>query len=104
MSKYHKSEKGRDALTNAMRDYQRKRNGFSKELFSKRLINQNYLCAICAICEKHIDDRFHADHSHDANIPRGILCAGCNTLLGRIESVGFDWVDKAKKYLEKYSN
>lgn len=97
--KYRKTKNGKEAISRAVRDYQRKRNGFSKELFDERLISQSFLCAIC---EKEISDRSHADHNHETNIPRGILCAGCNTLLGRIESVGFEWVEKAKKYLDKY--
>lgn len=38
----------------------------------------------CAICEKVITGRqVHVDHDHRTNKVRGILCAGCNTSLGK---------------------
>lgn len=97
--KYFSSEAGKEKVRLSTRAYQRKKNGFTAELFGERLILQNYLCAIC---KKDIDETSHADHNHDTGMPRGILCHGCNTLLGRIESVGFGWIEKAKKYLKDY--
>lgn len=105
---YFKSENGKKAIAKRNkksynkkwhRDYQRKQNGFSPELFEETLANQNYMCAICL---KDIHESSHADHDHNTGSPRGILCPGCNTLLGRLESVGFDWVDSAKSYLSRY--
>jgi hypothetical protein len=62
------------------------------------LSKQNYKCGICSI---EINISSHADHDHDTGKARGILCSSCNTLLGRLESKGFDWVNLAKLYLNK---
>lgn len=96
---HQKTEKGRKSLTKAMRNYQRKRNGFTPEMFNDMLFNQDFKCGICSI---EINTSSHADHDHETGIARGILCSSCNTLLGRLESVGFDWITKAKKYLNKF--
>lgn len=97
--RYNSSEVGKEKIKLAVRRYQRKKNGFSPELFDNLLIKQNYMCAICS---KDIDESSHADHNHATGLARGILCPGCNTLLGRLERVGFSWVDLAKEYLKKY--
>lgn len=97
--KYFSSSVGKEKIRINTRNYQRKQNGFSPELFEETLVNQNYMCAICL---KDIHESSHADHDHNTGSPRGILCPGCNTLLGRLESVGFDWVDSAKSYLSRY--
>ena len=42
----------------------------------------------CAICGKHQSDlgkRLHVDHNHETKAIRGLLCTGCNTVLGRLE-------------------
>lgn len=83
--------------------YQRKKNGFTGSLFDDMLKMQNYKCAICGTDKPSESGKrdWHGDHNHLTGQARGILCAGCNTLLGRLESIGFDWVDKAKSYLNK---
>lgn len=97
--KYYKTEKGKEVRRKATRNFQRKRNGFTPDLFYDLLKQQDYSCAIC---EKEISESSHADHDHNTGNARGILCPGCNTLLGRIESVGFEWVDKARNYVQKF--
>ena len=97
-SKHQKTDKGKASLRKAMRNYQRKRNGFTPEMFNDMLFKQDFKCAICFV---EINISSHADHDHETGIARGILCSSCNTLLGRLESVGFDWVLNAKKYLNK---
>lgn len=97
--KYYSTEKGKQSRRKSIRNYTRKKNGFTIELFNKLLVEQEYCCAICS---KDIHESSHADHNHNTGASRGILCPGCNTLLGRIESVGFEWVEKAKEYLKKY--
>ena len=78
------------------RNHSRRKNGFTPEMFNDMLFDQDFKCAICSV---EIDISSHADHDHDTGKARGILCSSCNTLLGRLESKGFDWVDKAKTYL-----
>lgn len=99
--KYRESEHGRKKMYELTKRWIRNKNGFTDNLFNKMLESQNYLCAICKtdIPSKNNKKDWHGDHNHDTGKARGVLCAGCNTLLGRLESVGFDWVDKAKVYL-----
>ena len=96
--KWRKTEGGKESLRKSMRNYQRKRNGFTPEMFNDMLFKQDFKCAICSI---EINISSHADHDHKTGLARGILCRSCNTLLGRLESVGFDWILKAKEYLNK---
>lgn len=99
---YNKTENGRRNIYKGIVKYQRKKNGFTGNLFEEMFKKQNFLCAICKTDTPSKSGKrdWHADHDHNTGLARGILCSGCNTLLGRIESVGFDWVDKAKNYIE----
>ena len=96
--KYSKTENGKEKLRKAVRNHNRKKNGFTPEMFNDMLFSQNFKCAICSV---EINVSSHADHDHKTGLARGILCRSCNTLLARLESVGFDWVIKAKEYLNK---
>lgn len=96
--KYQQTDAGRNAIRKAVRNYARKQNGFTPEMFNNMLFNQDFKCAICSV---EISISSHADHDHETGIARGILCSSCNTLLGRLESKGFDWIDLAKAYLDK---
>lgn len=111
--KYRKTEKGKQAVNRANKKYvnenrevvrerlrnaNRLKNGFTPELFDSMMIEQDYKCALC-FAEINISS--HADHNHDTGKARGILCSFCNTTLGRIEKLGFDWVDLAKEYVKK---
>lgn len=69
-----------------LRDLKReKETGFSPELFANTLIAQEGRCALCecilADLPRH---QVHADHCHDTLTPRGVLCGGCNTSLGKL--------------------
>jgi len=99
--KYRDTDHGKEKMLQLVKSWNRKKNGFTGETFNETLEYQNYLCAICGSDKPSKSGKkdWHADHDHLTGKARGILCAGCNTLLGRLESVGFDWVDKAKKYL-----
>jgi len=99
--KYRNTDHGKEKMLQLVNSWKRKKNGFTGETFSETLKYQNYLCAICGSDKpsKSGKNDWHGDHDHLTGQARGILCSGCNTLLGRLESVGFDWVDKAKIYL-----
>ena len=90
-------------MLDLVNSWKRQKNGFYNNLFEEMLKSQNYLCAICGIDKPSKSGKtdWHGDHDHNTGKARGILCSGCNTLLGRLESVGFEWVDKAKSYLER---
>jgi hypothetical protein len=101
---YRNTEHGKSKMQKLTRSWVRSKIGFTDEYFLEKIEDQKYLCAICGTDKPNPKNNrdWQADHDHVTGKPRGILCAGCNTLLGRIESVGFDWVDNAKKYLSEY--
>ena len=56
----------------------------------------------CAICGR-VPDKFQVDHDHDTGIVRGLLCRGCNTLLGQAsESEAI--LSRAIEYLQAHSH
>jgi DNA-directed RNA polymerase subunit RPC12/RpoP len=56
---------------------------FTPELLEKMLVFQEYKCAICG---EDLRDKpsknTHADHCHNTQTPRGVLCSPCNTGIG----------------------
>jgi len=99
LKRYAKTEKGKAAIRRSNRNQNRKKNGFTQEMFNDMLFNQDFKCALCYA---EINISSHADHDHKTGKARAILCHSCNTLLGRIENKGFDWVDKAKLYVDSF--
>lgn len=80
-----------------------------KKLRSELLNDQN---GLCALCKQEIDTPC-LDHSHKRNggtgLVRGVICRGCNALLGKVENNArrnkikmdlSDWLDYASGYLE----
>lgn len=104
--KYRETEHGKKKMQDLTRAWVRNKIGFSENMFEDFLKNQGNVCAICKTDKPSRSGKndWHADHDHTTGKARGVLCAGCNTLLGRIESVGFDWIDKAKVYLKNESS
>jgi hypothetical protein len=79
----------------------RRQNGFTEELFNKRLHEQNGLCAICSVELQHrsmTGSSAAADHCHVGKYPRGILCKKCNLMLGLAKDDP-DILCKAAEYL-----
>jgi hypothetical protein len=77
--------------------------GFSLADRDALLVEQNNTCPICGRTGlkwgKGFTDVWHIDHEHDKpGTHRGILCAYCNTALGRLEP----HIDKVLAYLAKY--
>ncbi len=70
------------------------------------LENQNYLCKMC---DKNLSDEKNTnravDHNHKTKLCRGVLCATCNMVLGKIERAGYSgaWLSRAKDYIESDS-
>ena len=73
------------------RRYSESRNGFESRL--KRLYNVTLewfdeqiqkQCGRCAVCNQIFSD-FDVDHDHRTGKARGLLCHGCNMLVGYLE-------------------
>jgi hypothetical protein len=68
------------------------------------LTSQGDACAICGVTGlkwgKGFNKVWHVDHPHGKEgTHRGVLCATCNTALGRLEP----FMDKVIAYLAKYA-
>lgn len=88
---YYKNKwKGREKYLIKRRvKHRARKTGFSEELFKRTLLVQGHACAVC---ERLFSEALkpHADHCHDSNVPRGVLCSGCNWAEGLIRKSGLD--------------
>ena len=83
-------------------DYTRqKRAFFEVGEYDRKFEEQNYCCAICGATESGGKGAFHADHDHETETPRGILCFHCNSALGFFKD-NVDFLQSAIEYLNKY--
>jgi len=68
--------------------------GVDKFMYEAMYFEQDGTCLICQEREAKC-----LDHDHETGRPRGLLCLGCNTLLGFIETPGR--LDSALDYLSQ---
>jgi len=68
------------------------------EDFDRLLEAQNNQCAVCDIDLSVLAYVPYVDHSHSTGIVRGIVCAGCNTIVGHMEK-GLNNYKKVMAYL-----
>tara|TARA_R110001606_G_scaffold253963_1_gene401790 strand:+ start:411 stop:788 length:378 start_codon:yes stop_codon:yes gene_type:complete len=92
---YYKKNKTRIDLrnknwgeSNDRKDYHRnwklkKRFNLTVDEYNVILNKQNNCCAICNKHESEIKTNLHVDHCHTTGKIRGLLCFGCNILLGK---------------------
>jgi len=76
-------------------------------LRDKLLLEQEYRCKICSKPLEHEKNtNRHIDHSHKTKLVRGILCATCNIILGKVERAGYgiDWLVWTAEYLRNDSH
>jgi hypothetical protein len=71
-------------------------------MYEERLEEQGNVCAICKTDTPGGRGQFHADHNHDTNQPRGVLCHNCNVALGNFQD-NPEILQAAIEYLKKYS-
>lgn len=81
-------------------DIRRERNlqrryGLSVNDYGAMFKGQQGCCAICGKRQSDLGKRLHVDHNHETKAIRGLLCTGCNTVLGRLEK---NW-NEIMKYL-----
>jgi hypothetical protein len=70
--------------------------GIDQKDFDNMKSLQGGSCAICGIDDYFL---FRVDHCHETNLVRGLLCAGCNTMLGLAKD-NVEVLKSAISYLE----
>jgi hypothetical protein len=79
--------------------YARKRKyGVTRDQYNTRLQEQDGVCAICQREDPH--RALAVDHDHKTGEVRGLLCADCNTALGKFQDDP-EVLHRAKTYLLK---
>jgi len=70
------------------------------EEYNKLFEQQRGCCAICGRHRSEFKRHFDIDHNHKTRKVRGLVCAGCNRYIGRIEKKGY-WYIKSGNYCGK---
>jgi hypothetical protein len=84
-----------------LRHYQiEKKYGITAEQWDKLFKKQGKKCAICGSKRSGNKHGWDTDHNHETGKARGILCHGCNVLLGGAKD-SIRVLRKAIKYLKK---
>jgi hypothetical protein len=96
-------EDNKEKVNNSRLKWNRKKSyNFPPELFEARFDEQGKICAICKSPNAGGRGAFHADHNHETNQPRGILCHNCNVALGNFKDDP-ELLKAAIEYLQKYA-
>jgi hypothetical protein len=86
--------------------YTKRKYDITKDQYDEILKSQNYVCAICQkpekLAQKGKPIRLAIDHCHKSGIVRGLLCAGCNTSLGKFDD-NISILERAIEYLRKFN-
>jgi len=71
--------------------------GVTEERYQEMVAAQDGKCAVCDRPSK--GKALGIDHDHKTNEIRGLLCQGCNWLVGRVEQLG---LDSLSSYFSQY--
>ena len=74
----------------------RSRYGLTLEAYADLLLQHN---GACWACDETVSYDLYVDHDHATNEVRGLLCARCNTLVGKVEDMRLQQVNQ---YLERH--
>lgn len=95
---YHRTH--RELWKLSMRRYALRLVGWTQELYDAKFKEQKGTCAVCGV--KVLGRNLDADHEHvEPPMPRGLLCASCNSALGLFQD-NPAILRIAATYLEKY--
>lgn len=75
--------------------------GLSLEAYKLLFVKQYGKCKICYKHQSELDERLSVDHDHKTGKVRGLLCRGCNRLLGYLENSTSIILCRAKEYLNE---
>ncbi len=78
--------------------------GISRERYYDMLHAQDYKCAICRKSCLELTYSLVIDHCHKTGETRGLLCAGCNSLVGVVENDNFETAISYVKYYTQVSS
>ena len=70
------------------------RYGITLEDYEKMYSDQN---GKCKLCKK--EKRLVVEHNHENGKVRGLTCDKCNHLLGHLENIDYDFMDRVHCYL-----
>ena len=76
-----KAERIRTTLKDRERQWRRSGIDMTPERFLELQVEQ---MGCCAICERPVS-HWHVDHDHETGATRGLLCMGCNMVLGQMK-------------------
>lgn len=83
------------------------RYGLTKDQYYELLSSQNGVCAICKDPERVKSSKtgiLHVDHDHKTNKVRGLICNGCNSILGYADADnGPQLLESAIQYIKTRS-
>jgi len=57
----------------------------ASKYYKTQLVKQEYCCALCGKSQAEFKRRLALDHDHETNRWRGLLCARCNSEIGKFE-------------------
>ena len=92
------AEKHPEQAERAQRDWQLRKSFWTLAQYTEVYMQQKGLCAICLQPSK---KRLSADHDHETNAPRELLCNHCNLLLGKMKDDP-KLLESAAAYLRKW--
>lgn len=78
-----------------------KKYGLTTNNYEEMLSAQNNGCAICFRPATDFKYRLAVDHCHDTTVVRGLLCASCNSGIGKL-SDSIQILQRAIEYLRRY--
>ena len=93
MKEWRQSESGKASMKAAGL----RQRAFTLELWETLRQAQGNACAICRRLFSDDPRKIHADHCHDTNKPRGLLCQNCNHAEGQIKKTGLAPEEFAKR-------
>jgi len=116
-SKFYKNKNTKDGRRHDCKDCERHRFKNSRlkwrfcidlKEYSRMLLEQNSLCAICKRPERRIEKSgtsadLCVDHDHRTGRVRGLLCRTCNSMLG-LANDDIDILLSGAVYLEKHKS
>jgi hypothetical protein len=102
VSTYAYRNEWRKRNSDRVRAYHRKsRTGWTADQYDLAYVEQG---GCCYLCRRHASELPHglvADHCHESNTPRRLLCDACNTALGLLRDDA-ELIRRAANYIEQF--